>query len=103
MSIEHTICISAPQMLSELFSDLPQPNECAFVCVCVCVRVLYVDNSKVHSSLEPKSEYSNNFCLFCFNSTDLPFLNSEAMVLSVHIYFHPSVQVHMNDCVLSYK
>ena len=37
VSIEHTICISAPQMLSELFSDLPQLNECAFVCVCVCV------------------------------------------------------------------
>ena len=53
VSIEHTICISAPQMLSELFSDLPQPNECVFVCVCVCV--LYVDNSKVHTSLEPKS------------------------------------------------
>ena len=41
---------------------------------------------------------------FVFNSTDVvPFLNNEAMVLSVHIYFHPSVQVLMNDCVLSYK
>ena len=78
------------------------------VCACgVCVCLLYVDNSQVHSSLEPKSApciYPTHFCLFFFSIalTSGSFWTQRPWYFLVHIYFH-FISASTHECMLYFE